>query len=105
MVMGTGDRVLVERTTNALRNLGANVPSQPAPGLLGTRTVPTARQLGQAPKPQFGPGSGTPTPPAGSRSCKYPHSSAFPRSSYTRWRISPDYSGFGTFSCNSHTVH
>jgi hypothetical protein len=67
MVMGTGDRVLVERTTNALRNLGARVPSQPAPGLLGTRTVPTARQLGQAPKPQFGPGSGTPTPPAGSR--------------------------------------
>jgi len=67
MVMGTGDRVLVERTTNALRNLGAKVPSQPAPGLLGSRTVPTARQLGQAPKPQFGPGAGIPTPPAGSR--------------------------------------
>jgi hypothetical protein len=67
MVLGTGDRVLVERTTNALRNLGARVPSQPAPGILGSRTVPTARQLGQAPKPQFGPGSGTPTPPAGSR--------------------------------------
>jgi hypothetical protein len=67
MVMGTGDRVLVERTTNALRNLGARVPSQPAPGILGSRTVPTARQLGQAPKPQFGPGAGTPTPPAGSR--------------------------------------
>jgi hypothetical protein len=66
-VMGTGDRVLVERTTNALRNLGARVPSQPAPGILGSRTVPTARQLGQAPKPQFGPGAGTPTPPAGSR--------------------------------------
>jgi hypothetical protein len=68
LVMGTGDRVLVERTTNALRNLGAKVPSPPAPGLLGSRTVPTARQLGQAPKPQFGPGSGIPTPPAGSRS-------------------------------------
>ena len=67
MVMGTGDRVLVETTTNALRNLGAKVPSQPAPGLLGSRTVPTARQLGQAPKPQFGPGAGIPTPPAGSR--------------------------------------
>jgi hypothetical protein len=66
-VMQTGDRVLVERTTNALRNLGARVPSQPAPGILGSRTVPTARQLGQAPKPQFGPGAGTPTPPAGSR--------------------------------------
>lgn len=36
-------------------------------GLLGSRTVPTARQLGQAPRPQFGPGAGTPTPPAGSR--------------------------------------
>ena len=67
IVVGTGDRVLVERTTNALRNLGARVPSPPAPGILGSRTVPTARQLGQAPKPQFGPGSGTPTPPAGSR--------------------------------------
>jgi hypothetical protein len=66
-VMGTGDDVLIERTTNALRNLGARVPSQPAPGILGSRTVPTARQLGQAPKPQFGPGAGTPTPPAGSR--------------------------------------
>jgi hypothetical protein len=66
-VLQTGDDVLVERTTNALRNLGARVPSRPAPGILGSRTVPTARQLGQAPKPQFGPGAGTPTPPAGSR--------------------------------------
>lgn len=66
-VMQTGDSVLIERTTNALRKMGAGVPSQPGPGLLGSRTVPTARQLGQAPKPQFGPGSGVPTPPAGSR--------------------------------------
>ena len=36
-------------------------------GTLGTRTVPTARQLGQAPVPQFGPGSRNPVPPAGSR--------------------------------------
>ena len=36
-------------------------------GLMGTRTVPTASQLGQAPRPQFGPGSGVPVPPAGSR--------------------------------------
>lgn len=36
-------------------------------GLMGTRSVPTARQLGQAPVPQFGPGAGTPRPPAGSR--------------------------------------
>jgi hypothetical protein len=67
-VLQTGDDVLVERTTNALRNLGARVPSLPGSGILGSRTVPTARQLGQAPKPQFGPGAGTPTPPAGSRS-------------------------------------
>ena len=66
-VLQTGDDVLVGRTTNALRNLGARVPSLPGPGILGSRTVPTARQLGQAPKPQFGPGAGTPTPPAGSR--------------------------------------
>ena len=36
-------------------------------GVLGTRNVPTARQLGQAPVPQFGPGSRTPAAPAGSR--------------------------------------
>lgn len=66
-VLQTGDSVLVERTTNALRKMGANVPSQPGTGLLGTRTVPTARQLGQAPRPEFGPGSGVPTPPAGAR--------------------------------------
>lgn len=36
-------------------------------GLMGTRTVPTASQLGQAPRPRFGSGSGTPTPPVGSR--------------------------------------
>lgn len=66
-IMQTGDSVLVETATNALRKMGANVPSQPGPGLLGSRTVPTARQLGQAPVPQFGPGAGVPTPPAGSR--------------------------------------
>jgi len=66
-VMQTGDSVLIETTTNALRKMGANVPSQPGIGLVGSRTVPTARQLGQAPVPQFGPGSGVPTPPAGSR--------------------------------------
>lgn len=36
-------------------------------GTLGTRTIPTSRQLGQAPVPQFGPGSSVPTPPVGSR--------------------------------------
>lgn len=36
-------------------------------GLLGTRNVPTARQLGQAPVPQFGPGAANPVPPVGSR--------------------------------------
>lgn len=36
-------------------------------GLMGSRQVPTARQLGQAPVPQFGPGAGVPTPPAGAR--------------------------------------
>lgn len=66
-IMQIGDSVLVEKATNALRKMGANVPSQPGPGLLGSRTVPTARQLGQAPVPQFGPGAGVPTPPAGSR--------------------------------------
>jgi hypothetical protein len=66
-VLQTGDRVLVERTTEALRKMGASVPSQPGAGLLGTLNVPNARQLGQAPRPQFGPGSGVPTPPAGSR--------------------------------------
>lgn len=66
-IMQTGDSVLVEKATNALRKMGASVPSQPGPGLLGSRTVPTSRQLGQAPVPQFGPGSNVPTPPAGSR--------------------------------------
>lgn len=66
-ILQTGDSLLVEKTTNALRKMGAQVPSQPGPGLLGTRTVPTSRQLGQAPVPQFGPGSNIPTPPAGSR--------------------------------------
>lgn len=56
-ILQTGDSVLVERTTNALRKMGAKVPSQPGVGLLGTRTVPTSRQLGQAPKPEFGPGA------------------------------------------------
>lgn len=46
---------------SAVSRQGGNV------GLMGTRNVPTARQLGQAPKPQFGPGAGNPTPPAGSR--------------------------------------
>lgn len=41
-VMMTGDSVLIERTTNALRNLGARVPSQPGPGLLGTRPTSSA---------------------------------------------------------------
>jgi len=61
-IMQTGDSVLIERTTNALRKMGASVPSQPGAGLLGTRNVPTSRQLGQAPKPQFGPGA-TPSAP------------------------------------------
>ena len=67
LVLQTGDRVLVENTTKALRNMGANVPSQPGAGLLGTLDVKTSRQLGQAPKPTFGPGSGNPVPPAGAR--------------------------------------
>lgn len=62
-IMQTGDSVLIERTTNALRKMGASVPSQPGPGLLGTRSVPTAQQLGQAPRPAFGPGA-TPSAPA-----------------------------------------
>jgi len=36
-------------------------------GIMGSRTVPTSRQLGQAPVPQFGPGARTPQAPAGSR--------------------------------------
>lgn len=36
-------------------------------GTLGTLDVRTSRQLGQAPVPQFGPGSRTATPPAGAR--------------------------------------
>lgn len=59
-VLQTGDAVLVERTTNALRKMGARVPSQPGPGLMGTLDVPTARQLGQAPKPAFGAGATRP---------------------------------------------
>jgi len=64
-ILQTGDSVLIERTTNALRKMGAGVPSQPGPGLLGTRNVRTSRQLGQAPKPQFGPGATPPAPQAG----------------------------------------
>lgn len=64
-VMNTGDSVLIERTTNALRNMGARVPSQPGPGLLGTTEVKTMRQLGAAPKPAFGPGSTAVAPPGG----------------------------------------
>lgn len=41
-VYSTGDRVLVENTTNALRNLGVRVPSLPGPGVIGTRTLPSA---------------------------------------------------------------
>jgi len=52
-VYQSGDRVLIENTTGALRNLGAKVPSLPGPGLMGTPNVPTARQLGQAPKPAW----------------------------------------------------
>lgn len=66
-ILQTGDSVLVEKATNALRKMGASVPSQPGTGLLGTRSVPTSRQLGQAPVPQFGPGAARPTAPAGSR--------------------------------------
>jgi len=62
-IMQTGDSVLIERTTNALRKMGASVPSQPGPGLLGTRNVSTSRQLGQAPVPAFGPGA-RPSAPA-----------------------------------------
>lgn len=36
-------------------------------GVIGTRNVPTARELGQAPVPQWGAGSRTPSAPAGSR--------------------------------------
>lgn len=36
-------------------------------GILGTLDIPTSRQLGQAPVPQFGPGARTATPPAGAR--------------------------------------
>lgn len=36
-------------------------------GTLGTLNVPTSRQLGQAPVPQFGSGARNPVPPAGSR--------------------------------------
>ena len=46
---------------SAVSRQGGNV------GLLGSRTVPTARQLGQAPVPQFGPGSNTPRVPEGAR--------------------------------------
>jgi hypothetical protein len=46
---------------SAVSRQGGNV------GLMGTRNVPTSRQLGQAPVPEFGPGSRTPQPPAGSR--------------------------------------
>jgi hypothetical protein len=67
MVLQTGDKVLVENTTNALRKMGASVPSQPGPGLLGTLEVKTSRQLGQAPKPAFGPGANNPAAPAGAR--------------------------------------
>ena len=64
-VYQSGDRVLIENTTGALRNLGAKVPSLPGPGLTGTRNVPTARQLGQAPVPAFGPGATRPAPTTG----------------------------------------
>lgn len=64
-IMQTGDSVLIETTTNALRKMGANVPSQPGAGLLGTLNVPTSRQLGQAPKPAFGPGATRPAPTTG----------------------------------------
>jgi hypothetical protein len=65
MVMGTGDRVLVERTTNALRNLGARVPSLPGPGLLGPQRAssavrPAPSQLPQSIRGFVGP---SPTPP------------------------------------------
>lgn len=64
-VMQTGDSVLIETATRGLRKMGANVPSQPGAGLLGTLNVPTSRQLGQAPKPAFGPGATRPAPTTG----------------------------------------
>ena len=64
-VLQTGDRVLVERTTNALRNLGARVPSLPGPGLLGPQRAssavrPAPSQLPQSIRGFVGP---SPTPP------------------------------------------
>lgn len=61
VVLNTGDRVLIENTTNALRNMGARVPSLPGPGLMGTRSVPSSRQLGAAPKPAWGSGPAVPS--------------------------------------------
>ena len=63
-VMQTGDSVLIETVTNGLRTMGAKVPSQPGARLLGTLNTPTSRQLGQAPKPAFGPGAIRPAAPA-----------------------------------------
>ena len=64
-VLQTGDDVLVERTTNALRNLGARVPSLPGPGLLGPQRAssavrPAPSQLPQSIRGFVGP---SPTPP------------------------------------------
>lgn len=64
-VLQTGDRVLVEKTTNALRNLGARVPSLPGPGLLGPQRAssavrPAPSQLPQSIRGFVGP---SPTPP------------------------------------------
>jgi hypothetical protein len=66
MVMGTGDRVLVERTTNALRNLGARVPSLPGPGLLGppaSPLPPLGQLLVSCPNPFAASLGPSPTPP------------------------------------------
>ena len=65
-VLQTGDSVLVQRTTDALRKMGAQVPSQPGPGLLGTRQAssaarPAPSQLPESIRGLVGP-SPTPRP-------------------------------------------
>lgn len=52
-VLMTGDSVLIERTTNALRNMGARVPSLPGAGVIGSRQLPAgARPAPSALRPE-----------------------------------------------------
>lgn len=51
-VLMTGDSVLIERATSALRNMGARVPSQPGPGIIGTRQMPAAARSAPSALPQ-----------------------------------------------------